>query len=224
MRRALDRLMTNDLVRGIVAGAADNGYRALQRYRTDTQPDATGAPTPKFGPGFVLYSAKVIGITDAFFELADATDRLGGHRIGDVVVLHELIHAFDDRRRSIAHEFTSIAGWVFEEGRWRYRNRVHVSAYHGVFAETLTLYARGRYEDAWARDRAFATALPFPLPRIQSLVTPAESFADILAHLILDPAARNYLRPEVSDWFERRVFPTLREYASRHAETPPSVR
>ena len=215
MRLTLDRLMTNELVRGIVAGAADNGYHGLQRYKTDTQPDATGAPSVKFGPGFVLYQSKVIGITDAFFALAEVRDGLGGHRVGDVVLVHELIHAFDDRRRSITPEFTALSGWAFDGGRWQYKNRVNFSAYQGVFAETLTLYARGRYEEAWTRDRAFATTLHFPLPRIQSLVTPAESFADILAHLIVDPSARTYLRPAVAEWFERRIYPTLREYASR---------
>jgi hypothetical protein len=90
-----------------------------------------------------------------------------------------------------------------------------LSAYNGVFAETVTLYARGRYTDAWTKDRSFATSMSFPLPTIQSLATPGESFADILAHLILDPTATSYLKPSVVEWFQTQVFPALQRDAQR---------
>jgi hypothetical protein len=96
---------------------------------------------------------------------------------------------------------------------------VNFSGYQGVVAETLTLYSRGRYEEAWARDRAFATAMTFPLPTIQSLVNPGESFADILAHLIVDPRAATYLGPGVVEWFEQTVFPDLADKARRFRAT-----
>jgi hypothetical protein len=211
MRAAIERLSANELARGIVAGAVANGYRGLHRYVTDTQRHVNGGYETKFGPGFVLYAAKVIGVTDAYFWLAEMRDPRAGYRVADVVLLHELIHAYDDRERSIDREFTALAGWKFENGRWAYQNRVSWSAYNGVYAETLTLYARARYADAWERDRTFATSLAFPLPRIQSLVTPAEAFADILSHLILDPTSRDYLAPSMVEWFERRVFPALRK-------------
>lgn len=205
----IERLQASPLVRGIVRGARANGYRGLQRYATDTARDAHGAYVTKFGPGFVLYTPKVIGVTDAFFALADLRDARGGYRVGDLVLLHEIIHAYDNRTRSTERDFTSLAGWAFDKGEWQYTNRVGISAYNGVYADTVTLYARGRYAEAWTRDRAFATALPVAVPRLQSLVTPAESFADILAHLILDPSAREYLQPKMVAWFEQHVFPGL---------------
>jgi hypothetical protein len=207
---ALNRVLAHDLGRAIVERARTNGYRVLHRYRTDVQRNRSGQYESKFGPGFVLYPAKVIGITDAFFELAELRDARGGYRVGDLVLLHELVHAFDDRQRSIDTGFAALTGWKFEDGRWHYTNRVSYSGYSGVYAETLTLYARGRYDEAWSRDREFATSLPNPLPRLQSLVTPAESFADIVAHLILDPTAREYLAPPVVEWVEKHVFAALR--------------
>jgi hypothetical protein len=212
---SLDRLTAHELVRGILVKALENGYSGVRRYSSDTKKDASGAHVTKFSPGFVLYTSKVVGITDAFFQTAEVRDPRSGYRFGDFILLHELIHAFDDRKESLRPGFTAVTGWQFRNNRWVYTNAVTVSDYNGVFADTLTLYARGRYADAWTRDRSFATSMVFPLPTIQSLATPGESFADILAHLILDPTAASYLKRPVVEWFESQVFPTLRHDASR---------
>jgi hypothetical protein len=212
---SLQRLTEHELVRGILVRARENGYRGVRRYSTDTRREASGAHVTKFSPGFVLFNSKIVGITDAFFVTADVRDPMSGYRFGDLILLHELIHAFDDREQSVRAEFTTATGWEFRNSRWVYTNPVGISEYNGIFAETVTLYARGRYADAWMRDRSFATSMRFPLPTIQSLATPGESFADILAHLILDPTASTYLKPTVVAWFESDVFPSLRQDASR---------
>jgi hypothetical protein len=212
---AIERLSAHELVRGILLRALENGYSGVRRYSSDTKKDATGTHVTNFSPGFVLYTSKVVGITDAFFQTADVRDPRSGYRFGDFILLHELIHAFDDRKESVRPGFTNATGWMFKSDRWVYTNSVAISDYNGVFADTLTLYARGRYEDAWTRDRSFATSMRFPLPTIQSLATPGESFADILAHLILDPTATSYLKRPVIDWFEAQVFPSLRQDAVR---------
>ncbi len=215
VQEAMRRLKDHELVRGVLVGAQENGYRGLRRYSTDTQEDPTHGPVAKFNPGFVLYTSKVIGLTDAFFQTEDVRDPISDYRFGDFVLIHELIHAFDDRKKSSDRAFTTMTGWVFRNDRWEYVNRVGLSDYLGVYADTLTLYASGRYAEAWARDRSFATSLRFPLPTIQSLVRPDESFAGILAHLIVDSRAATYLKPELVEWFESNVFPTLRENAKR---------
>jgi hypothetical protein len=209
----LDRLMEQRLVRGMLAAIKEKGYTGLQRYTTDTQRSREGTPVAKFGPGFVLFSTRTIGITDAFFELAELRDARGGYRVGDLVLLHELAHAFDDRTWSTRPAFTTITGWRLVDGSWQYAKRVDISEYNSVFAQTLTLYGRGRHAEAWSRDRGFATALPFALPRIQALATPGETFADVLAHLILDPQAATYLPLELTKWFESDVFPVLLDLA-----------
>jgi hypothetical protein len=215
LEQTIGRLAEDELVRGIIAGARDNGYQGLRRYFTDTKLDQASGWVPKFSPGFVLYGSKTIGLTDAYFQIDDLRDPLADYRVGDLVLLHELIHAYDDRGSSAGAAFTSITGWVLKNDKWEYANRVNLSEYFGVYAETLTLYARGRHAEAWARDRRFATSLRFPVPTIQSLATPGESFADILAHLIVDPRARDYLEPRVVAWFEANVFPALRDKARR---------
>ena len=218
VQETMRRLMTNELVRGLLVGAQENGFAGLRRYSTDTRHDAAG-PVPKFSPGFVLFRSKAIGITDAYFQTADVSDSLSGYRFGDLILTHELIHAFDDRKKSIDTGFTSLTAWVFRNNRWDYLNPVSFSEYNGVVADTMTLYGRGRYGEAWARDRSFATAMTFPLPTIQSLATPGESYADILAHLILDHRAPTYLKRDVVEWFEKNVFPALRDKARRFAAT-----
>jgi hypothetical protein len=218
MRATIRRLTSDVLVRGLLIGAQENGFQGLRRYANDTKDDATHGVVPAFNPGFVFYSSKVIGITDAFFATADVRDPLSGYRFGDLVLVHELVHAYDNRQGSRDEGFTSAAGWEFDGSRWRYRNRVDYSSYLGVYADTLTLYATGRYDEARSRDRAFATALKFPLPTIQALASPEETFADILAHLILDPRVSTYLDARVVSWFEDQVFPVLREKARQFSE------
>jgi hypothetical protein len=214
LQDTLRRLMANELVRGLLVGAQENGFAGLRRYSTDTRQDANG-PVPKFSPGFVLFRSKTIGITDAFFQTADVSDPISGYRFGDLILIHELIHAFDDRKKSTDAGFTSLTAWVFRNNRWDYLNPVSYAEYSGVVADTMTLYGTGKYGEAWSRDRSFATAMTFPLPTIQSLATPGESYADILAHLILDRTATTYLKPDVVEWFEKNVFPALRDNARR---------
>ena len=207
IQETMRRVTAHELFRGILVAAHENGYTGLRRYSTDTKKDPTAGRVPKFSPGFVLYSSRVIGITDAFFQTADMTDPISGYRFSDLILVHELIHAFDDRKGSTDIGFTSVSGWVFRNNRWEYAHPV--SGYNGVFAESLTLYGRGRYGEAWTRDRTFATSLTFPLPTIQSLAGPSESYADILAHLIVDSRATAYLNRDVVAWFEGNVFPVL---------------
>jgi hypothetical protein len=221
IEETLRRLTADVAVQGIVVGAKDNGYTGLHRYATDTKLDPRAGRIPKFSPGFVLFPSKLIGITDAYFQTGDMKDPISGYRVGDVILLHELIHAFDDRQRSGEEDFTSLTGWVFKNNRWDYTNRVSISEYNSVVARTMTMYGRGEYLDAWTADRSFATSLAFPLPTIQSLATPGETFADVLAHLILDSEAAKYLRPDVVAWFRANVFPVLREKAQRFA--PPGA-
>jgi hypothetical protein len=215
LQSSMRRLNAHHLVQGLLVGAQENGYSGLRRYATYAKEDPTAGPVPNFSPGFVLYTAKVIGLTDAFFQTESVRDPISDYRFGDLTLVHELVHAFDDRRKSTDPEFRSMAGWGFRNNRWEYVNRVDYSEYLGVYANTLTLYASGRYDDARTRDRSFATSLRFPVPTIQSLARPDESFADILAHLIVDRKATTYLQPEVVDWFERNVFPALIENARR---------
>jgi hypothetical protein len=215
MEDSMRRLVAHQLVQGLLVGAQENGYNGLQRYSTDTKQHPTQGTVPKFSPGFVHYNSKIVGITDAFFQTENVRDPISDYRFGDLILVHELVHAFDDRKGSTELGFASVAGWVFRNDRWEYAHPVSISAYTGVYAETLTLYARGRHGEAWTRDRSFATTLLFPLPTIQSLSGPGESFADILAHLIVDEKAATYLKPHVIEWFESKVFPALTEKARR---------
>jgi hypothetical protein len=215
IEETLRRLTAHELVQGVLVAALENGYDGLRRYSSDARLDLRAGWEPKFSPGFVLYTAKVIGITDAFFQTVEMRDPISGYRFGDAMVLHELVHAFDNHTQSVDPGFTSSTGWVLTDNRWEYTNRVSLSEYNGVLAHALTSYGQGRYLDAWTRDRSFATALAFPLPTIQSLASPGETFADILAHLILDARARTYLKPDVVAWFETNIFRTLKEKARR---------
>jgi hypothetical protein len=211
----MSRLVEHDLVRGLLIGARDKGYAGLRRYATDTKLDATQGRVPKFSPGFVHFPSKTIGVTDAFFRTAEVIDPRGAYRLGDLTLLHELVHAYDDRTESLDARFTRLMGWEQRNGRWTYTKPVRMTEYLGVVADTMTAYGRGRYDSAWTRDRSFATTMAFPVPTIQSIVAPGESYADILAHLILDPTASSYLDRDLVQWFHAAVFPALREKARR---------
>jgi hypothetical protein len=51
---------------------------------------------------------------------------------------------------------------------------------------------------------------PTRVPSIQATRSPAEAFAEIGAHLVLDPKARAYLPAEIVAYFDREVFVSAR--------------
>ena len=51
---------------------------------------------------------------------------------------------------------------------------------------------------------------PVRVPSMRSVANPAEAFAEIGAHLVLDPSARTYLARPVVEYFDVSVFPALR--------------
>jgi len=44
---------------------------------------------------------------------------------------------------------------------------------------------------------------------MRALDSPSEAFAEIGAHLLLDPTVATYLKPEVTEYFRDRVFPAF---------------
>jgi hypothetical protein len=67
--------------------------------------------------------------------------------------------------------------------------------------------AGDRSVDVERVNRSLALKLrPTRVPSIRATRSPAEAFAEIGAHLVLDPKARTYLPADIVDYFDRHVF------------------
>ena len=68
--------------------------------------------------------------------------------------------------------------------------------------------------DVSTLNRSLALKLrPTRVPSIRATRTPAEAFAEIGAHLVLDPKARTYLPADIVAYFDRQIFVAARPAA-----------
>jgi hypothetical protein len=122
-------------------------------------------------------------------------------------LLHECFHAIDDL--SGRPEFAEMAGFVRAGTQWRYaiRSQAEATALTAFDNELLRMEQSRSFREEPYLNRRLAMALqPVQYPTMQATRSPAEAFAEIGSHLILDPRAREYLPPKVVEFFSMRVF------------------
>jgi hypothetical protein len=73
-----------------------------------------------------------------------------------------------------------------------------------VNGERLKLITAGKHEADWQMSRSFAiVSLRGRLPSLHALEGYREAFAEVGAHLLLDPHSRKQFEPRVVQYFER---------------------
>ena len=93
--------------------------------------------------------------------------------------------------------------------KWRYRvdTASEVAALVRFDKELLALERSGDAAGQWRLNRSLALNMrPTRVPAMHSIRSPAEAFADIASHLILDPNARTYLPRQYASYFDSNVF------------------
>jgi hypothetical protein len=186
----------------------------LQRYTFGTENDGTISHIVNAAFHSSSSGRSFIEMTDRFFEKGGQRDQRAQYLLQTRIFLHELFHAIDDhgeRFSMVNGEFASLIGLVYIDHGWR-RINVTESEEHiqyDIANRIKQLLTQNQYEEAWNAGRVYATRPEIALPSMRALDSPAEAFAEIGAHLLLDPTVATYLKPQVIDYFRDRVFPTF---------------
>jgi hypothetical protein len=209
VKRSLDEIGEKSLGKLILARCQQRGFTRLRRYRFPAGPRSDAGT-----PSAALYRDRFvtsINIFDAFFRTRAQRDHFSGkpgYLLSAQILLHECFHAIDDLSGS--PEFLSLVGFVTTGSSLRFSASTdsEISALTRFGAEIQKTPVADAGE-LWRVTRSFALQMrPVRVPSMQSLQSPAEAFADIGSHLVLDPRSRSYLRAEVVTWFEKHVLAT----------------
>ena len=182
---------------------ASSGIRTIVRK--------TRGEVPSYGALATTGTARdTITIFDHFFAHAGMRDRFSGtpgYSLQTRILTHEFFHGIDTRRRRLSEDpsFRLLVGFSAD-------GQGPMSLALGkAGARVNELNEAGQYEVAWELNRRTALSgpapLPSPLPSLNAIVTPAEAFAEIGAHLFLAPLeTRRIVAPAITRYFNERVF------------------
>jgi hypothetical protein len=204
---ALDDIAVTDLGRRIIDRALSNGFRTIRRYANAARLDAervyqmetlTVATAHHDEPSAI----KTIDLTDRFFERQSLRDQFSGppgYLLTTEVLAHELVHAVDMNQRYSGTE-------TFRRGVRLGMPAALQADVNAANAERRALVDAGRHADDWHASRSFAIVrLRGRLPSLHALEGYREAFAEVGAHLVLDPNARSQFEPRVIQYFTRSV-------------------
>ena len=208
VKQAIDAVLLHPKGQDIVARTRQRGFATLRRYAAglhDSKPVAAIAAVLQRGS-----VSDGIDLHDRFFEDAGARDTYSGtpgYLYTAQALLHECMHAVDDQ--PVRPQLLKQVGFVQTGQRWRFA--VTESADAAVMAEFGREVARFEQAADLASVRRLNRRLalemrPVRMPTMQSARSPAEAFAEIGSHLILDPGARNYLPRSIVAYFDAQVF------------------
>jgi hypothetical protein len=121
------------------------------------------------------------------------------------------MHAVDGLpgKLSAEAEFLRVAGFTRTGSRVRFEVTTDAEVTALVrFDKDLARFERaGDYAAQWRLNRSLALSTrPIRVPTMQSIRGPAEAFAEIGSHLILDQKARQYLPHDLTTYFDAHVF------------------
>jgi hypothetical protein len=206
---ALDAIAARPLGRLVLNRVALQGVMTLRRFSSG------GASRPKDPLGIASAAqfdrtspAQAIDVHDLYFSYRDVRDRFSGnpgYLLTAEILLHECFHVLDGGTGSLAT--ARLAGFSRSGTGWHFSI---LTAEDALVFNTLSVErarAGDRSVDVERVNRSLALKLrPRRVPSIRATRSPAEAFAEIGAHLVLDPKARTYLPADIVDYFDRHVF------------------
>ena len=179
-----------------------NGFVTIYRYAHGFVKTATNGAYIRDEPLAWVWSVdKSVNISDFVFFASTLRDPISNYDFAQKTLVHELGHAYDNG--SIGEDFLKLTGWQESGGKWALRN-VDMTEVNATYAEVRRLGFEGLSDppkliEAMRLNRDFGIKHGFPT--VYAMTNPSECFAEILAHVLVDPAHAQYLKPEVVEWF-----------------------
>ena len=210
LKGAIDEIVARPMGKLIIDRAQRRGFLTLERYAFAGINPESGAPYPPPGPTAALRPyLYTIDIYDPYFAKPRRRDPFSGkpgYLDAARLLLHECFHAVDNLSRT--DEFRKLAGFMRAGSAFTFAagNEADVHALTEFAKYFNSLESPGDWERLWRANRSLALGMkPVRVPTMGSIRSPAEAFAEIGSHLILDPRARTYLPRETVAYFDERV-------------------
>ena len=151
----------------------------------------------------------LVELYDRFFRFGDSRDVLSGrrgYRFQTQVLLHELLHALDEHSGQDA--FQKAVGFVQAGSRVRFA--VGTPAEVAALSQWEAVIPRLERAEDYVEQRRLNRRLamnqrPIRIPTMDCIRGPAEAFAEIGSHLILDDNASKYLPRQVTEYFSKEL-------------------
>jgi hypothetical protein len=123
-----------------------------------------------------------------------------GYSVTDIIILHELMHAYDDKNELVQNNL-KILGWDPSGTSNIWATGDSVSKIKNELQPFLPKLGPWKiYVEARKRLQ------PFGYPSIYSILGgPTESFAELGAYIALDPSASNYIPPQTIKWYRENI-------------------
>ena len=205
VKKAIDEIVASEKGRDILARAQQRGFGTLWRYSLGIN---NSVPVPAIAAGLRRGgNVRGIHVHDRVIAQGENRDSYSHFLLVAQVLLHECMHAVDDV--SDQAEFAALVGFADAGTRRTFAARTpeDVSALVRFDKELPDLERMGDWAGQWQLNRTLALAMrPIRIPSMQSIRSPAEAFAEIGSHLILDHKARTYLPRRVVEYFSANVF------------------
>lgn len=145
-----------------------------------------------------------ITFTNLFFEYPVKEDPLTNVSLKSLTLLHELAHAYDiDNEISKSAYFLDKAGFDSTSIYHSEYMKVSPEELANVKEQMIKLNEQGKPVQAEYLQRTFA--MNYGLPRVYSMTSPAEAFADLVAHIYYDKSASQYVDPTLYAFIKQKV-------------------
>jgi hypothetical protein len=216
LKAAVNAIVRSSAGKAVIAAAQQGGVREIRRYSSEGGRSESQDGPPSAGRIALLRRVgptAAIDLHDPYFARGQERDAFSGrpgYLLVAEVLLHECFHALDTVSQS--PEFLRLVGFSRAGATWRFEGRTSadVTSLTSFSAQYRRLADKGDWAGIWRANRSLALSMrPVRVPSMMSVRSPAEAFAEIGAHLILDPRARTYLPPETVAYFDAYILPPI---------------
>lgn len=196
-----------ELPKSFLAKVQTHGFTVFYRYGHGFEKNLTGGYIRQEPLAWVWGVDRSVNISDLVFFPNVPRDPISNYNFAKRTIFHELAHAFD--AGTIGQEFLDLIGWKFVNGEW-VLNGIDMQDVQRTYSEVRRLGFEGLNEGDLRKVAASLRlnreyGMRYGFPTVYAMTNPSECFAEIAAHIFVDPAYSSYLKPEIVSWIKSRI-------------------
>jgi len=203
MKQSLDAIFPPGKLDQFKHNIQAGGFIKIYRYTDGVAP--LGASFISRAAWFwVDPSDRSINAADLGVLSPDVADPHGGFpSFNNLVLLHELAHAYQSVNPELDQPFIRVAKYQTPHGKWEVENGPYWRDVKDQVTEARKLFLEGRTQEALRLSRNYA--VPYGYPTAYAMFHPIEGFAEIVAYTYFDQTAPKYMDPNLVRWVRQNV-------------------